>query len=93
LLEPKESATDQLRPDSADARDISPAHLAAGCGKPHHPAETCGRFRRLTATGCPPGPDWPWPSRSSSSYESSGVRSPLRVVGSWIASSGLLLLG
>src|SRR5262245_31733948 len=33
LLEAKEGSAGQLRRDAADARDISPAHLATGCGK------------------------------------------------------------
>jgi len=34
LLEAKESSASQLRRDPADPRDISPTHLATGCGKP-----------------------------------------------------------
>jgi len=34
LLESKESSASQLRRDPANVHDISPAHLATGCGKP-----------------------------------------------------------
>jgi hypothetical protein len=34
LLESKERSAGQLGRDPADARDISPAHLATSCGKP-----------------------------------------------------------